>query len=65
MESTFEGIFIESVGKGILFMDDAIESFVDAVLSTFGVGRSVALYGVLQAANADNTITTKKILSFI
>jgi len=65
IESIFAEVLIESVFSGVVFGEDAVVSTVDEGLSDFGAGPSVALYGVLQAANEASTATTKKTLSFI
>lgn len=65
-ESIFADTLIESVVNGFVFAERAVESTVDEVLSTAGVvGRSVALYGVLQAAKENTMATANKIVSFI
>jgi hypothetical protein len=65
IESIFATTSIESVLNVVLRLDDIVVSVVDALLSATGVDVSVALYGVLQAANEISTVAAYKILSFI
>ena len=65
IESILATTSIESVLNVVLLLDDIVVSMVDALLSATGVDVSVALYGVLQAANEISMVAAFKILSFI
>lgn len=65
IESIFPATSAESVFNEVLLLDNIVVSILEALLSATGVDVSVALYGVLQAANEITNVATYRILSFI